>query len=248
MKQRIYRLLELQEGFWGKAIQWFVTVAILLSALTFILETVPKFKDYKSFFRCSEFVFIGLFTIEYLLRLYSQPKRAKWALTNPFAIIDFFAIVPFYIELLLPFFVDARMLRLLRLIRVVARILRVGRHRDTIDVLVGVIRKTWKELTTGIILAVIVALIASTGIYYAEYVFIEDDIIRNDNFSDMAKCLWWSVVTLTTVGYGDVYPTTILGKIFATFVMLGGIAMIALPSGLIAGAFIEEIRERSGKR
>jgi len=245
MKDKLYRLLEKQEGFLGKTIQWLVTAAILLSALAFILETVPSLKQYKIFFQYSEYFFIALFSLEYLLRLYSQPRRARWALTNPYAIIDICAILPFYIELIIPFFIDARMLRLLRLIRVLSRILRAGRHRDTIDVLIGVLRRTWKELATCVILAVIIALISSSGIYYAEYVFIEDAAARNPNFSDMPKCLWWSVVTLTTVGYGDVYPNTVVGKIFATIVMLGGIAMIAMPSGLIAGAFIEEVRKRN---
>lgn len=240
MRNRLYQILEEQEGTLGQVIQWTVTIAILLSAVSFVLETLPEMKPYRKIFRVSEYVFIAMFTVEYILRLYCQPRRLRWALTNPYALIDLLAIVPFYLELLFPFALDARVMRVFRLVRVVSRVLKVGRHSSALDILVGVLRTTWRELVTCFILASIVALVSATGIYYAEHVLASSG---GSNFSDMGKCLWWSVVTLTTVGYGDVYPVTALGRLFATIVMLGGIAMIALPAGIIAGAFAEEVRK-----
>lgn len=242
-RQELYRLLEEQEGFWGKVIQWLVTTMILLSALFFVLETLPEFAGYKNFFQISEYLFITIFTVEYLLRLFAQKDRFRWATRDPYALIDLFAILPFYLEFLLPFLFDTRIVRILRLLRVVSRILRVGRHSSALDVLIGVVRNIWKEVVTCLILASIVALIAATGIYYAEYVLLLDGGKPNPHFSDMGKCLWWSIVTLTTVGYGDLYPVTFFGRVVATIVMLGGVALIALPAGMVAGAFTDELKK-----
>jgi voltage-gated potassium channel len=202
-------------------------VVILYGAVTMVLETVPDFAGYATFFSISEAVCVGIFTIEYL---------ACWALSNerlryPFRllnIVDLLAILPFYLQ---PG-IDFRVLRSLRFLRIF-RILKLARYGRAVDTLKLVVRQSTPELAVTGLLAALIMVISSMLLYYAEHE------AQPDRYSSVPAAMWSAVVTLTTVGYGDVYPVTVTGRVIAVFIMLAGISFIAIPTGLVSSRLTE---------
>ncbi|MCB1865518.1 MAG: ion transporter [Chromatiales bacterium] len=185
---------------------------------------------------------VTVFTLEYLLRLWScaeDPRfagpRGRWRFAaRPMQIIDLLAIVPFY----LPFLgVDARVARIFRLFRLI-RILKIARYSRAFRMIGRVFVSRREELVLTSITLVFLLLISATLMYYAEH------DAQPEAFSSIPATLWWAVVTLTTVGYGDTYPITLLGKVFGGLIASIGIGMVALPAGIISSGFVEQIERR----
>ena len=204
----------------------FIQALILISVFQISLETLPSLKnDLRVLWDVLEFLFLFLFSIEYLIRLYSSDQRLKFAFSF-YGVIDLLAIMPSMLSLGL---VDLRFIRSLRLLRIF-RILKFARHSTALNRLKNALDDIKDELLVFSVLSFILLFITASGIYYFEHE------AQPDVFSSIPHSLWWAVATLTTVGYGDVYPITVGGKIFTFFILLIGLGIISVPSGLFASA------------
>jgi voltage-gated potassium channel len=148
-------------------------------------------------------------------------------------LIDLAAILPFYLHIIQ--IIDLRVLRLLRLLRFF-RIFRLTSYMRSTKVIINVFKSRMQELLLSMILSVALIIISACLIYFAEH------IAQPKSFSSIPKTLWWSVVTLTTTGYGDMVPVTLLGRLMTGIIMLIGVAFFALPAGIITAGFLEEMR------
>lgn len=215
-----------------KWVQIGIQLLIVYSVITIALETMPELSEWGKFFEVSNVVVVGIFTVEYLVFWWLSDDRRRY----PFrltSIIDLLAILPFYLSL----GVDLRFIRSVRLLRVF-RILKLGKYNRAIQTLGEAIRRTAPELAIIGFAAAVIVVVSAMAMYYAE------NHAQPEAFRSIPDSLWWAVVTLTTVGYGDVYPVTLVGRIIAAIVMLLGIGLIALPTGIISAAMTEIIRER----
>jgi voltage-gated potassium channel len=217
---------------------------VVTSVAAVALETVgPLDVVYASLFAAVEIVAVAAFTLDYALRLWvapahdpasaSEPWRARWRYTvSALGIIDLLAIVPFYINLLFPLQPDG--LRILRLLR----LLKVARYAPGLSLFVAVIRNESRPLLAGL-LVLAVLLVVEAGI-----MFVLEREAQPKVFASIPHTMWWAIVTMATVGYGDIAPVTPLGKLFGGVVMILGIAMFAVPAGILATGFSTEIRKR----
>jgi voltage-gated potassium channel len=211
---------------------------IVLSLLVFSLETVPGLSASIAVWLDRFEVFtVAVFTLEYFVRLYVSRPRRRYLLSF-LGMVDLLAILPFY----LGGAIDLRSLRAFRLLRLV-RILKLARYSAAVQRLSVALRIAKEELLLFLAVALIVLYLAAAGIYTFE------SEAQPEHFGSVFQSLWWAVVTLTTVGYGDVYPITVGGRIFTFFVLLLGVGLIAVPSGMIASPISkarqleEELRE-----
>jgi voltage-gated potassium channel len=253
-KKKVHGLLHPEivgDTHWDKLINIFIIVLIILNVVAVMLETVPSFHDEdheQLFFHYFDLVSVIIFTIEYVLRVWSSnhdPRyghsfrgRLKYML-SPAALIDLLAILPFYLHAIIGF--DLRMLRILRLLRFF-RLFRLTAYTKAAQLVSRVFRSRANELMLAFVLTMFLIIIASCLVYFAEHE------AQPDKFTSIPATIWWAVVTLTTVGYGDLYPITTLGKVFASLVLLAGIGMLALPAGIITSGFLDESRKNKVKK
>ncbi|MGD1958881.1 MAG: ion transporter [Fulvivirga sp.] len=223
----------------------FIMVLIVLNVFAVIVETVkPIYTKYYLLFYYFELFTIIVFSIEYLIRIwactliekYSHPVwgRIKYMLSIE-AIIDLLAILPFYLPLVVA--LDARFLRILRLFRLL-RVFKLGRYSVAFQLIINVLRKRKEELFITLTLLVVMLILAASLMYYIEHE------AQPEVFTSIPATMWWAIATLTTVGYGDVYPVTSLGKLLGSFIAILGIGIFALPTGIIATSFERELAER----
>lgn len=227
---------------------WMIAILIVLNVIAFILESEKALhSQYRTAFHAFEVFSLLVFTIEYLLRLwsctvvsgYAHPVlgRLRFAL-RPLQIIDLLAILPG----LLFFLPDLRFVRALRLLRIL-RVLKVGRYSDAVALLARVLKKRRGDLAVMALVLVILLVISASALHYAE------DEAQPDKFGSITQSLWWAVITLTTIGYGDVFPITPLGKVLGGMIAVAGIGIVALPTAIVASGFSEELtRVREAKR
>jgi voltage-gated potassium channel len=248
-KQRLYDILhddEVEDPI-EHNFNKFMIVIIILSVITVILETEESlYNQYSVFFRTFEVITVVLFTIEYALRIWTctmDPRyqspiigRLKWVL-SPMAIIDLLAILPFYIP---SSSVDLRILRAVRLVRLF-RVLKIAHYSQSLRILTNVLRDKKSELLVTLFAGVILLTLASSVMFYIERE------AQPEAFNSIPSSMWWGVATLTTVGYGDIYPKTGLGKIFGSLIALFGIGLFALPAGIIASGFSAELQNKNKK-
>jgi voltage-gated potassium channel len=188
---------------------------------------------------------VGVFSLDYILRLWSCTEadkyrapilgRVKFALSF-LALVDLFSFLPFYLPILIPF--DLRFLRAFRLFRFI-RVLKIGRYSEAVRLFGRVLNKKRAELLTAVFAIFILLIISSSMLYFLEHE------AQPDKFKNIPEAMWWGVVTLTTVGYGDIYPITGLGKILGSIISLMGIGLFALPAGILSAGFVEEIKTKS---
>lgn len=213
-------------------LQLTIQALILYSIVTVALETVPKLSsEYRRFFRLSEITVVAIFTVEYLAMWFLSREPLRFPL-RPISMIDLLAILPFYLQV----GVDLRALRGLRLLRVF-RVLRLGRYSRALQTLGEAFRRSAPELAMTGFVGVIIIVISAMALYYAEH------RAQPEVYSSIPGSIWWAVVTLTTVGYGDVYPVTALGRFVAAFIILVGIGFIAVPTSILSGTFSDILRE-----
>ena len=240
MKQKIHYLLN-QNPFFLK----FIYGLIILNVLSIVLESYKSIQnEYHNEFLYFEVFSVIVFTIEYLLRIWTADleystgnaitKKLKF-ITSGYGIIDLFSILPFYLPFIFPF--DLRVLRILRLFRLL-RIFKLGRFSKSMKTIGSVLKETRSDLAITIFVASILLILSSTLMYYVEH------DAQPDKFENIGNAMWWGIATLTTVGYGDIYPITPLGKFLSAIIALIGIGFVALPTGIISSAFIEKIREK----
>lgn len=177
------------------------------------------------------------FSIEYIYRILQARKGLgvqSYALSF-FGIIDLLAILPFFLPFIIA--VDARAIRVLRLLRLV-NVIKIGRHNRAINTLIKVIRSVRTEVAVTLFASIVVVVFAGILMYYAEHE------TQPEVFTNMSQSIWWAVATLTTIGYGDIYPVTALGKIIASSLAFVGIGLVAIPAGLISAAYVDEINSQ----
>ncbi|WP_319468472.1 ion transporter [uncultured Pseudodesulfovibrio sp.] len=252
IKKKLYLLLEDQSNIEPRArwVRAFLVVLILLSVTTVIIETMEDISiAYRHIFRGFEYFFVAIFTVEYIARLWvcnhGCDKHSgilgyvKHAL-NPFMLVDLLAILPFYLPYFLPN--DLIFLRAIRLMRLL-RVLKLGRYSDAVQVFSSVVKLKKEQLAVAGFGLGILLIIASSLMYYFERE------AQPAIFSSIPHAMWWAIITLTTVGYGDAYPITAMGRFLASFLALLGIAMFALPAGIMSAGFVEYgERKRNRKR
>lgn len=216
----------------GRAFDLIIQFLIVVSLISFTIETIPNLSEQTQFLLyITEVVCITIFTIEYLLRLFVADNKIKFIFSF-FGLIDLFAILPFYISSA----IDLRSIRIFRLLRLF-RAFKIFRYSRALQRLTSAFKAIKAELTLFAIATLFLLYVSSVGIYYFE------SEAQPETFSSIFHCLWWSVATLTTVGYGDVYPITIGGKIFTSIIVLIGIGIVAVPTGLIASSLTKIIND-----
>ena len=241
---------------WDKIVNTFIIVLIILNIVAVMLETVPSLQDrYGVFFEYFEIFSVIIFSIEYILRVWSSNHDPKYKhsfhgrlryMFTPAALIDLLAILPFYIHVIIG--LDLRMLRMLRLLRFF-RLFRLTAYMKAAKLVTNVFKSKFHELLLSLILIMFLIIIASCLVYFAEHnakTIIMDgskEIIQDSNFTSIPATVWWAVVSLTTVGYGDMIPVTLWGKFFASLILLAGVALFALPAGIITSGFLDEMRK-----
>ncbi len=194
-----------------------------------------------------ELIFGAIFLIEYCARIYAAAEepgddpawKKRWRfIRSPIGLIDLVVVVSTLLPLVTA---DAAMLRTVRLLRVLA-VMKFGRFSKAIKEVWGAVSERGDDLIVTVALAGVLLLFGATALYMTE------GNIQPDEFGSIPRALWWSVITLTTVGYGDAAPITPLGKVFASMVALSGIALVAMPTGIIAAAFSEAMQRRRDQR
>jgi voltage-gated potassium channel len=231
----------------------FIIALVLISFLALALETEqtigPAWRqaiDYVNLF------IVAIFAIEYAVRLWvagEDPRyrglrgRMRYMMT-PYAVTDLIAFLP---ELLWIIFTPAGVgddvLIILRVLRL-ARLVKLARFVPAFDVLGATVARAGTQLLTTLAMALALVYVSAVALYFIEGVGGQ----QQEGFSSIPRALWWAIVTLTTVGYGDVYPVTALGRVFAAIISLAGIGVVALPAGVFASAFSDELREREIKK
>jgi len=233
---------------WDKVINIFIIVLIILNVIAVILETVKPLHDrFKDFFYYFDLFSVTIFTIEYVLRVWSSNHEEKYKhsfwgrlkyMVSPGALIDLLAILPFFLYLFFGLGIDLREIRMLRLLRVL-RLFRLTAYTESAHMIGNVFKKRAKELVISLILALFLIVIASCIMYFAEHQHPENKL----KFNSIPATLWWSVVTLTTTGYGDMTPMTTVGKIMSGIIMLTSVAFFAIPAGILSAGFMDEFRK-----
>lgn len=247
-KKKVHGLLHPEivgDKHWDKIINIFIISLIILNVIAVMLETVSSLNEkYSDFFHYFDLVSVIIFTIEYILRVWSSNHEEKYKgsfwgrlkyMASPGALVDLLAILPFYLHVIIG--LDLRMLRILRLMRFF-RLFRLTAYMKSAQMISDVFKKRINELMLSLVLVIFLIIIASSVIYFAEHTHPENKA----KFTSIPASIWWAVVTLTTTGYGDMYPMTYIGKAMAIVIMLTGVAFFALPAGIITAGFLEEFR------
>ena len=212
----------------GTQIENILQMVIVYSIITLTLETLPDLSlSQRRFFEISEVVCVSIFSVEYLTRLFKSSDKLKFVFSF-MGVIDLISILPFYLNL----GSGSRALRIIRLFRIF-RLLKLARYNKAIIRFHQAFISVKEELVLFFLASFFLIYLVSVGIYYFE------NEAQPQAFQSIIHSFWWSVVTLTTVGYGDVYPVTIGGKIFTFFVLMIGVGIITIPAGLIATAMMK---------
>ena len=244
-KMRIWEILEnkKQGDKYGRIDDALILLLIFLNVIAIILGSVKWIElEYKTILDGFEAFSVVVFTVEYIFRLWSCVSDAKYSkpilgrlhyAMTPLLLIDLFAIIPFYLPFLL---LDLRLIRIFRLLRIF-RVAKAVRYFDSLKLLGRVFKTKMEELVITSMVLLMLLIVASFMIYIFE------NSAQPDKFTDIPSAMWWAVATLTTVGYGDVYPITSAGKIVAAIVSILGIGMFALPTGILGAGFVEEVQK-----
>ncbi len=225
LKYKLRRIIDDNSTRSGRWFDTFIQLLIILSLVAFTIETFPDNSEAtKDFLIKFEWFCVIVFSIEYVLRIYIAEKPFKYIFSF-YGVIDLLAVLPFYLSN----FFDFRALRAFRIFRIfrMFKLIRYNKALRRFHIAYGIIKE---ELILFLMLTFIFLFLASAGIYYFEHE------AQPEYFSSVVDSGWWAAVTLTTVGYGDVYPITNGGKIFTLFILLVGVGIITIPAGLIASA------------
>ncbi|MCB1479249.1 MAG: ion transporter [Rhodobiaceae bacterium] len=247
LKRRIFEILEDAPpgDMTSRAADWFLVVLIITNVVAAVIETVGSIRGaYGPWFDAFEYFSVAIFTLEYLMRVWVAdlhvplaslgPSRARLRFAmQPAAVIDLLAIAPFYLAL----FGIGGDLRILRMFRLV-RFLKLVRYSSGLRSLLAALADESRALFGAFVVMAGLALTAATLLYALEH------DVQPDGFGSIPQALWWAMATLTTVGYGDVVPVTVAGKLVGGMVMLLGLMMFALPVGIVATAFAREMHKR----
>lgn len=247
VRHRMHLILEAGRGSGaiGIAFEAFLIILITANAVAVTLESVPKYGiPYRAYFDYFEWFSVAVFTVEYGLRLWTVPDDPRFAgagsitsrlryMIQPYMLIDFIAIAPAYLALFMPV-ADLRILRLFRLLR----LLKIARYSPAVTTLMHVLSVERRALFGTLLLTLCVMSLSGECMYLIE------GQVQPNVFGSLPDCMYWAIITLTTVGYGDKVPITIFGKFLAGVTGILGLGLFALPVGIIASGFMGEIHRR----
>jgi voltage-gated potassium channel len=230
MKETLKNIVEYNDNKISKSFAFFIQFLIVLSVITFSLETLPDLKPQtKTILNSIEIFCVVVFTFEYLARVYVADRKLKFVFSF-FGLIDLFAILPFYLS----FGLDLRSLRVLRLFRLF-RLLKLVRYNRAMRHFARAMIMAKEQIILFMGVTLVLIYFAAIGIYYFE------NEAQPEHFSSIFDSLWWSIITLTTVGYGDVYPITVGGRVFTFFILLIGLGIVAIPTGIISSSLTKVV-------
>lgn len=246
-RRRAWELLhgEHAEDRASRWVNYLIVVLILASVVAYVLETMPEVSRRigPELVRLELFA-VAVFSVEYVGRLWTVPEdprysdgwrgRLRW-IGTPLAIVDLLAILPFYLGALVT--TDLILLRVMRLFRIL-RIAKISRYSESLRTMTRVFRNKRRELLTSVLTLSLLLVLAAWGMWLVE------GEVQPEAFASVPATLWWAVITITTVGYGDVVPVTALGRLLAGVIAVIGLGFIALPSGIFASGFVEEMTEQ----
>lgn len=252
LKEQVFEILDggdQKKTTLNKQVNAAIMTLIILSVIAIILASYAPLRErFGTAFTVFELLTIIIFSAEYALRIWiadlKYPKlttskaRLKF-IGSPMGLVDLVAILPFYLPFVVAF--DLRFIRLLRILRLL-RVLKLKRHSRALKIIVRIFSEKRSELSITLFVTFILLLISSSVMYNLE------NEAQPDKFPDIISTFWWAIATLTTVGYGDVFPITPLGKFFGGIIALLGIGMVALPTGIISAAFIEGLENEKKKK
>ena len=246
VKQTVFEVIQPAAGgnVASRIFDLFIMLLIFVSIASVFLATFELSRSTIRVLIRVEKTSIIVFTVEYLLRIWTadllypgltaRRARVKYMLSG-LALIDLIAILPFYLPMFLP--VNLIGLRAVRLVRLL-RIFKLNRYSDALLAVGDVFRRKSREILVSMFFVLILLTIASLLIYYAEH------DAQPEQFANAFSGLWWAVATLTTVGYGDIYPITVTGRILGAIIAIMGIGMVAIPTGILSAGFIEVLEKK----
>lgn len=248
-KQRCFEILQPADNYnvVSKTFDLTITVLIIVNIVLIVMDTFSLPDWLKAISSGAEVFLVAIFTIEYIVRVYVSdmlypeltPHKARIKyIFSALALIDLLAILPFYIPFIIPF--DLRALRALRTIRLL-RIFKITRYTTALSSIVAVLKQKKYELFSSIAVVALLMVIAAVIMYSVE------NEAQPDVFDNAFSALWWAFATLTTVGYGDIYPITVVGKILSTIIAVLGIGLVAIPTGIISAGFTEQTAHTENK-
>jgi voltage-gated potassium channel len=225
LRERLWHVVFLSDTPAGKAFDVVLLWLIALSVLVVMLESIDTLRArYLFWFRALEWTFTVIFSIEYVVRLSIVRNRRKYALSF-YGLVDLVAILPTYLEVLLTgphYLMTVRVLRLLRMFRV----LKMAEYVGEASALLAALSASRRKINLFLFAVLTLVAVEGTIIYMLEQAV-------NPGFANIPQSIYWAIVTITTVGYGDVAPVTVLGKVMASIIMLTGFAIIAVPTGIV---------------
>ena len=229
MRKKIHFYLTDIKDKYAIAIDVIIYSIIFIDIIDHALMTVESMQQYAHYFHAWDHIPLTIFSIEYILRVYSNPKRLKfifsfWGIIDLLAIIGLYGAGPYILR-------EIRALRFISLFK----------YEPAAMNIISAFREIKKELMYFTLMAMFMLYVSAVGVYYFE------NPTNSENFPDIFQSLWWAVVTLTTVGYGDISPVTHGGQIFAGIIIMIGLGIFAVPTGLIAGAFSDIFKKNKGK-
>ena len=229
----------------ARIVDYTLIALIALNVLAVVLESVPEIREsLLAVFVAFELFSVALFTVEYVMRVWSVTESSEDPryrdrfrgrlryMISPMALIDLLAILPFYLAFFVS--VDLRFLRVLRLLR----ILKLTRYSSATNMLIDVFREEARVIGASMFVLLLLLVVASSCIYLVEH------NVQPEGFGTIPRSMWWAIITMTTVGYGDVVPVTALGKTIGAFMGVIGIGMVALPAGILASGFNNALHSR----
>jgi voltage-gated potassium channel len=232
IKNYLKNIVESNNSIESKIFDISIQILVILSIVSFSIETIPNLEPNTiKLLNNFEVFSVVIFSIEYVIRIYATDKKLSYIFSF-YGIIDLLAILPFY----LAFFIDLRSIKAFRLFRLF-RLLKLVKYSKTLDKFQKAIYNAKEEFIVFFILTIIMFYLASIGIYYFEHE------VQPEAFKSIFDSMWWAVATLTTVGYGDVYPVTTGGKIFTTIILLIGLGIVSIPAGIISSALSQVTEE-----
>lgn len=230
MREKLHEIIFEADTPTGKVFDVILLWAILLSVGVVFLESVPSFSaKYGDELRIAEYFFTALFTVEYLLRLFSVKKPLNYAFSF-FGMVDLLSVLPTFVEILLPGVASIRVIRILRLLRVFRVLKLVGFIKEA-SFLKGALWGARQKIMVFMSTVLVLVTILGTLVY-----IVED---AESGFTSIPRSIYWAIVTVTTVGYGDIAPATVIGQTIASFIMLIGYAIIAVPTGIVSAEMVK---------
>lgn len=244
-KKRIFDIIQIgkKDDFISRAFDIFIVTVILANIAVLFLGTFDELHHYAPLFRWVEVITVLIFCIEYALRIwtaeYLYPDKSRVKAVRRFlisfdGIVDLLTILPFFF---LSGFVAFRMLRVVRIFH----LFRINAYYDSFNVITSVLYEKRNQIISSIFIILVLMMASSLCMYSAEHE------VQPEVFNNAFSGMWWSISTILTVGYGDIYPVTVLGRVMAIFISFLGVGAVAIPTGIISAGFVEQYTQMQNK-